>query len=134
MAASRIGFICLALLLSAPAFAQAPGPLPEDAIRAAIARWYAELAKREDGRMWNLVAPGFIDASPHFDHIDTGSRALGPRVYTSLPAQAVKFAYDIDSIRRDAAFAKVRVWERGYFYAWAAQRTYERGAATIFVL
>ena len=84
--------------------------------------------------MWSLVAPGFIDASPHYDYIDTGSRALGPRVYTSLPAQAVKFAYDVDSIRRDETFAKVQVWERGYFYAWAAQKTYERGAATIFVL
>jgi hypothetical protein len=26
------------------------------------------------------------------------------------------------------------VWERGYFYAWAAQRTYERAGSAIFVL
>ena len=40
----------------------------------------------------------------------------------------------MDSIRADASFAKVRVWERGYFYAHAALVTYERGAATTFVL
>lgn len=117
-------------MLAAPAAAETP----EDGIRATIARWYEELARKDEGRPWSLVTPGFIDASPHYDHIDNGSRALGPRVYTSLRAQAVKFAYDIDSIRRDETFAKVRVWERGYFYAWAAQKTYERAAATTFIL
>lgn len=137
MSGSRPGAYCVALLLflllpfAAPALAEATA---EDRIRATVARWYEELAKRGDGRMWNIVAPGFIEASPTYDHIDTGSRALGPRIYTSLPAQAVKFAYDVDSIRRDESFAKVQVWERGYFYAWAAQNTYERAASTLFVL
>lgn len=26
------------------------------------------------------------------------------------------------------------MWERGYFYAWAVQKTYERPAATTFIL
>ncbi|MET1112397.1 MAG: hypothetical protein ABWX67_12815 [Allosphingosinicella sp.] len=120
----------LALMLAAPAGAQSP----EDGVRATIARWYEELAKKDMGRHWSLAAPGFIDASPPYEHVDTGSRALGPRIYTSLAAQAVKFAYDIDSIRRDSSFARVQVWERGYFYAWAAQKTYERAASTTFVL
>ncbi|HEX8381685.1 MAG TPA: hypothetical protein VF619_14180, partial [Allosphingosinicella sp.] len=57
-----------------------------------------------------------------------------PRVYTALAAQAPKFAWEIDSIRRDSTFAKVQVWERGYFYAFAVKRTYETAAATTFVL
>ncbi|HET9638493.1 MAG TPA: hypothetical protein VFP12_04725 [Allosphingosinicella sp.] len=121
---------CLALLLAAPAAARSP----EEGIRTTIARWYEELAKKDEGRPWDLVAPGFIDASPHYSYIDTGSRALGPRIYTSLPAEAVKFAFDVDSIRRDESFARVQVWERGYFYAWAAQKTYERAAAATFIL
>jgi len=137
MRISGIGAYCLALLLlcaGAPALARTPEVSPEDGIRATIARWYQELAKKEEGRWWALTAPGFIDASPPYTYLKTNSRARAPRVYNSLPAVALKFAYDIDSIRRDSTFAKVQVWERGYFYAWAAQRTYENAAATTFVL
>ncbi|MES2441340.1 MAG: hypothetical protein V4574_00805 [Pseudomonadota bacterium] len=119
---------------AAQAAAQTQTGSADEQIRATIARWYAELAKKDKGRPWMLVAPGFIDSSPHYDHIDNGSAALGPRVYTSLPAQAMKFAYTIGPIRRDASFAKVRVDERGYFYAWAAQKTYERAVDTDFIL
>jgi len=138
MAGARLGAFGFALLLilpaASPAAAQPSKESPEAGIRATIARWYEELAKKEEGRYWSLAAPAFIDASPPYDHVDTGSRALGPPIYTSLPATALKFAYDIDSIRHDSTFAKVQVWERGYFYAWAAQRTYETAAATTFVL
>lgn len=120
----------LALLLSAPAAARSP----EDDVRAVIAAWYGELLEKEKGRHWSLAAPGFIDATPPYDHVDTGARNLGPRIYTSLAARAMKFGYDIDRIRLDPNFAKVQVWERGYFYAWAAQKTYEAGASTTFVL
>ena len=34
----------------------------------------------------------------------------------------------------DPHFARVQVWERGYFYAWAAQQTYERAGSATFVL
>jgi hypothetical protein len=120
----------LSLLLAAPAAAQSP----EAGIRTAIAQWYEELAKKEEGRWWALLAPVYIDASPPYDYLRTGSRARAPRVYTSLPAVALKFAYEVDSIRRDSTFARVQVWERGYFYAAAAQQTYESAAATTFVL
>lgn len=127
---------CLAFLLvllpASPASAQAPSA--EDGIRATLSRWYEELAKRDKGRLGDLVAPGFIDASPPVSYAKTRSRALGPRIYTSLAARALKFAWEIDSIRRDSSFAKVEVWERGYFYAFAAQRTYENAAATTFIL
>lgn len=129
---------CLALLLvlpvGAPALAEAPDASAEAGIRTTIARWYEELAKKEEGRWWALFAPGYIDATPPYTYLKTGSRARAPRIYNSLPAVALKFAYDIDSIRRDSTFAKVQVWERGYFYASAAQKTYESAAATTFVL
>lgn len=120
----------LAMLAALPAAARDH----EAPIRATIAGWYAELAKRDEGRPYRHAAPGFIDASPYYAHRNNGSAALGPRYYTSLPAQALRFRYDVESIEADARFAKVRVWERGYFYAAAAQKTYERAAATLFVL
>jgi hypothetical protein len=125
---------CLALLLLlVPPTAATAAPAEEE-IRTTLSRWYEELAKKEKGRLWDLVAPGFIDASPPVHHARTMSRAAGPRIYASLPAQALKFAWEVDSIRRDSSFAKVQVWERGYFYAAAAQKTYERAAATTFIL
>jgi hypothetical protein len=135
MQGSRLLRLAWLLVLLPAAAAAAPPPEPaEQAIRATLARWYEELGKREEGRTWDIVGPGFIDSTPPSNHVDNGSRALGPRVYVSLAAQAVKFAWEIDSIRRDPSFAKVQVWERGYFYAFAAQQTYERAAATTFVL
>jgi hypothetical protein len=126
----RIALASLALAVSAPAQAQPA----ETAVRAVIGNWYAELAKRGDGRPFSLFAPGHIDASPPIGHRDTGSAALGPPVYESLAATALEFRYEIDAIRLDASFARVDVWERGYFYAFAAQQTYERAAGTTFVL
>ena len=103
-------------------------------VLAVIDEWYAELAMREDGRPDLLMAPGAIDASPHYDYIDTGSAALGPRYYTSLAATGLQFAYEVRDVRLDPSFAKVRVWERGYFYAAAAETTYETAASTLFIL
>ncbi len=126
--------LLIVLLWPATSSAQSPAAADEAQIRSVIARWYEELGKKDDGRYYLVTAPGFIDASPHYHHVDNGSRALGPRVFTSLAATALKFAYDVDRIRADAAFAKVQVWERGYFYAWAAEKTYERGMRTTFIL
>lgn len=131
----RVLFIALLLLIGPMAVAQEPHATDDEAaIRAVIARWYEELAKRDEGRAWGLMAPRYIEASPHYSHIDTGAANLGPRVYTSLAAQALQFRHDIDAMRVDPNFAKVDVWERGYFYAFAAQKTYERAAGTLFVL
>lgn len=128
--ALRAAGFAMLLVLAAPAAAQSP----ESEIRTAIGRWYEELRKRDEGRLYDLVTPGLIDSSPPASHAKTRSRKLGPRIYTSLAARALKFAWEIDSIRRDSSFAKVQVWERGYFYAAAAQVTYENAAATTFIL
>ena len=137
MRVARLVLLGLAWLALAPlsaAVAQPSPPSAEAAIRAVLARWYEELAKREQGRLWDIVAPGYIDSTPPAYHAKTPSRALGPRVFVSLPAQALKFAWEVESLRRDSRFARVQVWERGYFYAFAAQKTYERAAATTFIL
>src|SRR5690606_31987555 len=63
----------------------------EDRVRAVIAEWYAELVRLEKGNAYRLTAPGYIDASPHYEYVDTGSAALGPRVFTSLAATALQF-------------------------------------------
>ena len=106
----------------------------EAEIRTLIATWYEELGKKADGHVGKVTAPRFIDATPHYRHIHTEAASAGPRVYTSLSATALKFDYEIERLRIDPSFARVDVWERGYFYAWAAQKTNERAAATIFVL
>ena len=122
----------VAIVAAAPALAQ--NKADESAIRGVVERWYEELGKKEKGRVYALMAPGYIDASPHIYYQNTGSAAAGPPVYDSLRATALRFRYDVDGIRADARFAKLRVWERGYFYAWRAQKTYERGASTLFVM
>ncbi|MDF7775341.1 hypothetical protein P1X14_08790 [Sphingomonas sp. AOB5] len=124
----RIALASLTLAIAAPAQAQ------EAQVRAVIGDWYAELAKREARRPHALFAPGHIDATPPERYEDNGAASLGPRRFTSLAATALEFRYEVDSVRVDASFARVQVLERGYFYAWAAQSTYERAASTIFVL
>lgn len=135
---SRIGTIPLAaaLVLSShsPAAAQAPAPSTEAPIRAAIASWYEELRKKDKARIRGVVVPGYIEASRPYYYPPSRSRAGSRPVYNSLAATALQFAWEVDSIRRDSTFARVQVWERGYFYAWAAQKTYERAASTTFVL
>jgi hypothetical protein len=128
--AARFAGFAILLAIAVPAAAKPPEP----GVRATIARWYDALARRDEGRLGDLVASGFIDATPPVSHAPTRSRALGPRVYTSLAARALKFAWEIDSIRTDSSFARVQVWERGYFYAAATQQTYESAAATTFIL
>jgi len=122
----------LIILAVTPAHAQAPGD--EAAIRELIDKWYAEHRAADEGHPWAFLAPGGIDNSPGYRHIDTGAAVLGPRVYTSLAAISLQFSHEITRLTADARFAKVNVWERGYFYAWAAQRTYERAGSALFVL
>lgn len=130
----RVARLLLLLLLPVPALAQELPEDPEKAIRAVIAQWYDELGKGPGGHAYAVVGSPFIEATPHYRYIDTGAAVLGPPVYDSLAATALEFAYDVEFMRVDASFARVGVWERGYFYAFAAGRTYERAAATDFIL
>lgn len=82
--------------------------------RGSRARGHHRMVRRacsiEKRNAYRLTAPGYIDASPHYEYVDTGSAALGPRVFTSLAATALQFEHEITSIRLDPNFAKVRVW------------------------
>ena len=103
-------------------------------VLAVIDSWYAELVKREQGRPYSLTSTSFIDASPPLEYLDTGAAKLRPMVHTSLAARALAFSYEAASVRLDSSFAKVRVWEKGFFYAYAAESTYELAASTLFIL
>jgi hypothetical protein len=122
----------LIILAVAPANAQAPAD--EAAIRELIDKWYVEHRAADEGHPWAFLAPGGIDRSPGYRHVDTGAAVLGPPVYTSLAATSLQFSHEITRLIVDTRFAKVNVRERGYFYAWAAQRTYERLGSALFVL
>lgn len=106
----------------------------ETAIRALLERWYAEHRAGKDGYPRRLQAPGVIDASPGYFHPATQSAAASPAVYNSLAHTAHEFRHEISSLDIDTRYAKARVYERGYSFAWAAQRTYERLGTATFVL
>jgi hypothetical protein len=129
--------ILTALLLLVVPAAVAQGPPPADdeaAIRRVIATWYAELQKGEARRHWQLFAPGALDGGPAETELNPHSRARSPTISNELAARALRFAYEIDVLKIDPRLAKAIVWEKGYFYAWAAQRTYETAASALFVL
>lgn len=116
------------------AAAGAPVSDDEAKIRAVIASWYSELKKGFARREWQLYAPMAIDGGPGETEINPGSRARSPTISNELAARALEFAYDIDVLTIDARFAKVIVWERGYFYAWANEQAYENAAHAVFVM
>jgi hypothetical protein len=137
MLSLKNGLIALALAASAmPAFAQTAED--ESAVRAVIANWYERVGKSPADAPWALMAPSSIDNGPGYSvpaDLHSGSAAIrGPYLNHELAARAMRFSYDIDVLKVDARLAKAMVWERGYFYAWAAQKTYENAASAMFVL
>lgn len=129
----------LALSTSAPAFAQAADAKAK--VLAVIAEWYERVSHPEARQPWALMAPGGVDAGPGYAEIPyipreerSAAAYSGPHINKEMAAQAMKFTYDIDRLILNADLAKVDVWERGYFYAAAAQKTYERGGDAMFVL
>ena len=135
----RAVLVLLLMLTGAAAQAQTQtqaGPPGTDdlAVRALIATWYGELQKSGDRKHWRLYAPGAIDGGPEETELNPQSRARSPTVSNELAARALTFAYDVDALTIDGRFAKARVWERGYFYAYGAQQTYESAASALFIL
>ncbi len=132
----KSGWIALAVSLAAPAFAQTSED--ETKVRAIIADWYVRVGQSPAEMPWALMAAGGIDSGPGYSvpaDINGGSAAIrGPFLNYELAGRALQFSYDIDVLKVDARLAKAVVWERGYFYAWAAQKTYENAASTLFIL
>lgn len=125
-----------ALMSAAPALAQTAED--EAAVRAVIADWYARVREPNANAPWSLMAPAGVDAGPGYSvpaDLHSGSAAIrGPYVNHELSARAIQFSYEIDLLKLDPRFARAMVWERGYFYAAAARKTYENAASTLFVL
>ncbi len=127
----------LASLLAGPAAAQSG----EEAVKGAVASWYAELRKGRDARLDSMLAPGGMVVPDHDFRSPGGvkrqSRAADPhrqRFAHLLAVRAEKFSYEVRQLRVEATLAKAMVWERGWIYAWAAKSTYENAAAATFVL
>lgn len=131
----RLLAFLLIIFSAAPALAQPTSD--EAAVRAVIADWYERVGHFKADAPWMLMAPGGVDDGPGYSvpvDLHTGSAAIrGPYINHELAARALQFSYDIDVIKVDPRFAMAIVWERGYFYASAAQRTYEAGVSTLFV-
>jgi hypothetical protein len=131
--------ILFALLAANPALAQSPDD--ETKIRAVIAEWYKRVGQPEAKAVWALMAPNGVDGGPGYAEIPPIAREKlsaaaysGPLINNELASKALRFAYDIDRLVVNANLAKADVWERGYFYAWSAQKTYELAADAMFVL
>ena len=125
-----------ALAAAAPAMAQTSPD--EIAVRAVIADWYTRVGQSPADAPSVLMAHGGIDVGPGYSvpaDLHSGSAAIrGPWNNHELAARAMQFTYDIDVLKVDERLAKAIVWERGYFYAGAAQKTYENGASAMFVM
>lgn len=134
-----IALTVLALAAAAPALAQTQED--EAKILAVVAEWYERVSHKEARQPYVLMAPGGINAGPGYDEIPyrpPGERSAaaysGPVINNELASKAMRFTYDIDRLILNKDLAKVDVWERGYFYAFAAQKTYELAADAMFVL
>lgn len=132
----RAFLIALALLgAAAPALAQTAD---ETSVRAVIADWYKRIGTPKADAPWIIFAPGGVDNGPGYSvpaDLHSGSAAIrGPFLNHEMASRAMQFAWEIDVLKVDPNFAKVIVWERGYYFASAAQKTYELGASTLFLL
>ena len=131
----RVAIVLALLLFVRPALAQTA----EDEVRAFIAQWYAELRKGEEARVYPLMAPaGAVLPTMCPDRCGPQPRVMkiqkGPPFPHLLVVRAKQFAYEIRDARIEQTLARVDVWERGWFWAWAAQQTYENAASATFYL
>ena len=131
----RIAIIMALLLFVRPAFAQTA----EDDVRAFIAQWYAELRKGEAARIHPLMASaGVVLPANCPDRCSPQPRVMkipkGPPFPHLLASRAEQFAYEVRNARIEQTLARVEVWERGWFWAWAVKKTYESAASATFYL
>jgi hypothetical protein len=107
----------------------------KEQIEGVIAKWYAELQKGEDGNAYRLLAPqAIVEDCECLLPGETPVKYALPPFRSELAYSALKFSYEIEKMRLDRYFARVEVWERGWYYAWSAKTTYENDADTTFVL
>lgn len=131
----RLALVGLLVLFSGQAAARSD----QEAVAQVIADWYVELRKREDVRLYAMLAPmGMILPERCPDRCGPQPRMLkykaGERFADFLAARAEKFSYEIENARVETTLARVDVWERGWTYAWAARQTYQSAASAMFIL
>ena len=131
----RVVVFLVLVVVSRPAIAQTA----EDDVHAFIAQWYAELRKGEEARIYPLMAPvGAVLPTICPNRCGPRPRVMkiekGPPFPHLLAVRAQQFAYEIRDSRVEQTLARVDVWERGWFWAWAAQQTYENAASATFYL
>lgn len=138
LVASIIFGLLVVIGFAMPAFAQTAED--DTKVRALIADWFVRVGQVVADAPWSLMAPGAIDAGPGYAEIyelpeksRSGAGFVGPVINNELASKALKFEYDIDLLKLDPRFAKAVVSERGYFYAPAAQATYQIANSTIFL-
>ncbi len=112
---------------------------PEDEVRTFIANWYDELRKGDEARVYPLLASqGAVLPVSCPDQCGPQPRAMKIQKVPPFPhllaTRAQQFAYEIRHARVEQTLARVDVWERGWFWAWAAKTTYESAASASFYL
>jgi hypothetical protein len=125
--------VVAAILLAAPAHATSDD---EEAVRALIREWYAELRKGNDSRPWRLTAPGAM-LLPQSCRCGPQPRALPAsklRYPRFLAERATKFTHEVERLKVERTLARADVWERGFDYAWALKETTQSAAAATFIL
>lgn len=133
-----IALSLLALSASAPAFAQTTDERAR--VFALIAEWYERISHFE-ARALGAYGPRRrrrrtgLCRGPLYSPVAAQRR----RLFRAAHQHRVGLAGDEARLRHrrlilNADLAKVDVWERGYFFAAAAQKTYERGVDVVFVL
>jgi hypothetical protein len=129
-----VGFSLLVLALAGQ------GVAADDAaeVRAVVGAWYDELRKGRDARPWTLTAPSAMILPRRCpDRCGPQKRSLDlaelqrPRF---LAEHAEKFAYEVERLSVERTLARADVWERGWRYAWAVEKTTESAAAGLFIL
>ncbi len=119
------------LAATAPFPARAASFASDAPIRRLIEEWYARAKAGESP--FPLIAASAVLDWPKVDDCGPQPAYVRPRPPFELAALALKFDYEIHQLTANADLAKAVVWERGWFYAWAAEKTYQTAVRTTFV-
>lgn len=121
-----------ALAVAAPQPAPASTLVSDAPVRQLIDDWYKRA--KADESPYPLIASGAVLDWPKVDDCGPKPAYAQPRPPFELAATALRFDYEIRKLTMHDDLAKAVVWERGWFYAWAAEKSYQTAVETTFVL
>ena len=132
--------LLLCLAAASMVLLTSPGRAADDgAVLSLISQWYQELRKGRAGRRLQLMAPG-AELLPRRcpDRCGPQPRALSPLERIAYPhylaERAQEFTYEVERLTVEATLARVDVWERGFDYAPALEKTTQSAADAVFIL